>query len=714
MNTWRNRFIALGVGVLAVMTLIGYLIWIGYQQAIQSAETTTRNYAAIIEARLDATLHRADAELHKTASTIPIAALSQQAVPRYALETTSALKSGLIEFPEVDSLRIFDATGELIYYSDDKPVLRLNISNRDHFRQARDNRLAGLIFSEVIISQTGGQPSLFAVRALKDKQGAFRGVITAAINLAYFRKLFQSVDIGPGGIVAMYRNDNFSQVLRRSPVDSKLNVQLPRDSPTRTTLAPGIKTATVEITSPVDGVVRIYSFHVLDSGPFFAAVGVARADYLAAWGERSLVVGLSGLLLLGLLTALMFRLWRAQARQAQTMTDLRESEARFRVLFEQAGVGVAQIETGTGRILRANRKYAQILGYSPEEFLQKSFRDFTHPDDLPPSVGRLKRLNAGEVPEYTVEKRYVHKDGAIVWVNLTVSSMWKPGEAPTYNVAVVEDITERKRAEEALHQGHVRLLEAERELLQAHESLAETDRLESVGRLAAGVAHEVKNPLTIIRLGVDYISKQFSQEDNQEVLDDVRTAIDRADNVIRDLLDFSRQKPFTPHLINTNQVIDNALHLTKHEIEGRNITIVRNRNDPLPSINADPDRLVQVFINLISNAAQAIGQNGIIEVVTRSTRLSERDLESPETSVFGIGESVIAVEIRDNGPGFPVEYQKKLFKPFFTTKPVGEGSGLGLAVSRSIVIMHRGSIAISNRPEGGASALLMFRVAPST
>jgi PAS domain S-box-containing protein len=301
------------------------------------------------------------------------------------------------------------------------------------------------------------------------------------------------------------------------------------------------------------------------------------------------------------------------------------------------------------------------------------------------------------------------KDGTQVWVELRRRAQ-RSGESWMI-VTAVRDITERKRAEETLRQQHARLLETERELLKAHESLAEADRLESVGRLAAGVAHEVKNPLTIIRLGTDYLAKQVSQEGNQEVFDDVRAAIDRADNVIRDLLDFSRQKPFAPRPANINEVIDNAINLIRYEIDRRNIVIIRNRDDPMPPIFADPDRLLQVFINLLTNAAQAIGREGSIEIVTRSICLSERDLEQAETSMLRIGEPVISVDIRDTGPGISAEHEKMLFEPFFTTKPVGEGSGLGLAVSRSIVIMHRGTIRVSNRPEGGASALLIFRVA---
>ncbi len=254
------------------------------------------------------------------------------------------------------------------------------------------------------------------------------------------------------------------------------------------------------------------------------------------------------------------------------------------------------------------------------------------------------------------------------------------------------------------------LLKSQQELFDAHELLAEADRMETVGRLAAGVAHEVKNPLGIIRLGADYLAQRLPQGSDQEVLDDIRAAIDRAERVIRDLLNFSRTSPFALRPTDIREVIDNAINLTRHEVQHRDITIIKSGDDKIPAISADPDRLVQVFINLLSNAVQAIGRDGTIDIATRSVCLSERDLERARMSGLGIGERAVTVDIRDTGPGIPAEHEKRLFEPFFTTKPVGEGTGLGLAVSRNIVMKHRGSISVSNRPEGGASALLMFRV----
>ncbi len=131
---------------------------------------------------------------------------------------------------------------------------------------------------------------------------------------------------------------------------------------------------------------------------------------------------------------------------------LRESEQRFRALFERAAVGVAQIRTDTGQFVGINQKYCDIAGYSREEMEQLDFQTITHPDDLASELAKMELLMAGKIREFTMEKRYLRKDGSLVWVNLTVSPMWAAGAQPDYHIAVVEDITERKRTEAALRE----------------------------------------------------------------------------------------------------------------------------------------------------------------------------------------------------------------------------------------------------------------------
>ena len=132
--------------------------------------------------------------------------------------------------------------------------------------------------------------------------------------------------------------------------------------------------------------------------------------------------------------------------------ELKESEIRFRTLFEQAAVGVAQVESRTGRFISMNRRYCDIVGYGPEEMTGKTFQEITHPDDLKADLDNIGLLLEGKIREFSMEKRYCRTDGSVVWVNLTVSPMWAPGQEPDYQIAIVEDITRRKQAEDALRQ----------------------------------------------------------------------------------------------------------------------------------------------------------------------------------------------------------------------------------------------------------------------
>ena len=143
-----------------------------------------------------------------------------------------------------------------------------------------------------------------------------------------------------------------------------------------------------------------------------------------------------------------------------TNEQLQASEEKFRAIFEQAAVGMAQVESRTGDCVRINQRYADIVGYTREEMERLTFQQITHPDDLQAELDYMQRLRTGEIRNFSMEKRYCHKDGSIVWVNLTVSPMWGPGQEPDYHIAVVENITDRKRAEEALGESEGKLREA--------------------------------------------------------------------------------------------------------------------------------------------------------------------------------------------------------------------------------------------------------------
>jgi len=249
-----------------------------------------------------------------------------------------------------------------------------------------------------------------------------------------------------------------------------------------------------------------------------------------------------------------------------------------------------------------------------------------------------------------------------------------------------------------------------RELKNTQMQLIQAEKMESIGRLAAGVAHEVKNPLAIIQMGADFLKAELADNNTAaEVLHDMEDAVARADGVIKGLLDFSHDKQLNITPGDINAIIERSLHLVSHEMRQHQIQLQSDLAQDLPAIGLDHNKLQQVLINLLMNAAHAVQKNGAILLRSRQIPLNDKALLARDsTHSFTLGQQVICVELLDNGPGIKAADVEKLFDPFFTIKPVGEGTGLGLSVSRNIIQLHHGIIDIRNRQEGGALVSLVF------
>lgn len=247
-----------------------------------------------------------------------------------------------------------------------------------------------------------------------------------------------------------------------------------------------------------------------------------------------------------------------------------------------------------------------------------------------------------------------------------------------------------------------------KELSQLQVQLMHAEKMESIGRLSAGIAHEVKNPLAIMQMGIDFLQAENKQVIMGEILHDMEDAVSRADGVIKGLLDFSREKEPSLKPGDINQVIKNSIHLIEHELKQHNIMLDLKLDENLPVISMDPNKLQQVFINLFMNAIQAMGQQGNLEVVTEMEKLKDLRMINSRDGAFRQNQQVIAITVNDTGSGLPEHKLEAVFEPFFTTKAVGEGTGLGLSVSRSIVQLHRGAMTIRNRKIKGVEVKIVF------
>jgi signal transduction histidine kinase len=241
------------------------------------------------------------------------------------------------------------------------------------------------------------------------------------------------------------------------------------------------------------------------------------------------------------------------------------------------------------------------------------------------------------------------------------------------------------------------------ELEQTRHQLAHAEKMESVAKLALGVAHEVKNPLAIIQMGVDFLG-HGDDRDEQElaVLQDMSEAVRRSDSIIQSLQIFSRQKAFELQQYNLNEVIEQALELLKPELEARHIKLIRNLDPDIRDMPMDARQLQQAVVNIARNAIQAMPAGGDLYIAT-SEHFDAPQEQAEQSYRF------CRIEINDSGTGIEEEHLPRIFDPFFTTRPQGEGTGLGLSVSQNIVKLHNGSIEVSNLPQGGVSVTMIFK-----
>lgn len=259
--------------------------------------------------------------------------------------------------------------------------------------------------------------------------------------------------------------------------------------------------------------------------------------------------------------------------------------------------------------------------------------------------------------------------------------------------------------------GEVRRYQAELRATQLQ--LIQSEKLDSIGRMAAGVAHEVKNPLMMILTGIKVLAKRVPATDEQTrlLLHDMEEAVERADRIIGGLLNYSRDRDLDLASANLNDTIERSTMLVKHDLENAHITLVSSLEPGLPKLMLDEFKMQQVFVNLVTNAIHAIERDGEIRMTTSLEKMARVARAGHRTADrFSPGERVVIVRIEDSGPGIPEEYLGKIFDPFFSTKPTGRGTGLGLSVSQQIVEMHGGTIEVGNRDTGGARVTVTLRV----
>lgn len=336
-----------------------------------------------------------------------------------------------------------------------------------------------------------------------------------------------------------------------------------------------------------------------------------------------------------------------------------------------------------GKIFIFNDSAAEVFGYSVVEALNDiNIRDL-YPDDDARDVMRKLRSDEyggrGKLKTYHVDVQA--KSGDRIPISLYASIIYQDGREIA-TIGFFHDLRDRLRIRAELEKTQLQLLQAE--------------KMASLGKLAAGVAHQINNPLGGITLFAKLMLEEYDlaeavRNDLLRILKDA----ERCRDIVKELLEFTRQTRHLMQPCDVNKAISRTLFLLESQSLFHNIEIEKQFGDNLPAVQADIQQLNHLFMNVILNAAQAMEGKG---------RLTVKTCEASS-------QKEICVEISDTGPGIPADILPRIFEPFFTTKEEGKGTGLGLSLAYSIVENHRGLITVRNNPKGGAVFTITFPVA---
>jgi PAS domain S-box-containing protein len=399
---------------------------------------------------------------------------------------------------------------------------------------------------------------------------------------------------------------------------------------------------------------------------------------------------------------------RRVLKQVRTEAQLAESRARLAAIINAAMDGVVTIGPDQ-RITLLNPAAEEIFRCRSHEAVGQPISRFV-PAGLPSErAGPTTTDPPGKnLLRYLSREMLGRRAGGEEFpLEASCSEVEVSGQA--LSILVVRDITARKQAEQALREGNRNLERAMAELRAKGEELQtmtqqlwQAAKLATVGELAASIAHELNNPLATVSLRVEAVLAQTPPGDpRRRPLEIIEQETERMGNLVGNLLQFSRRGPEQVSTVDIREELLKALELVQYQLRQRRIQVVQNLTPELPSLYADRQQLRQVFLNLLTNASDAMRQGGTLTLRAVPGALDD-------------GRRAVVIDLADTGVGIPPELLPRVAEPFFTTKPEGKGTGLGLAICRRIVQEHHGTMRIASEPGKGTTVSLALPVESGT
>ena len=395
----------------------------------------------------------------------------------------------------------------------------------------------------------------------------------------------------------------------------------------------------------------------------------------------------------GELEARLVELEGAEKKRLQVENELRESQKLYRALIETAfaGIGITDVEEN---LTFANPALGDIMGYGVDELIGINLSRFVEGEEY----NRYQELTEQRLQGFrnAYETRVRRRDGSLINVLISGSPLADEDGEFIGVLTVVFDITELRRAEQELERNkraytdqlEAMVRERTNQLEEAQAKLIQSAKLAAVGQLAAGVAHEINNPVGVLLMKLKFLLSVAKRENlTAKAMATLDIAVEQAGriaDIVQDLLNFSRTPTDRPQSLNLNERIHSSLRLSHRLLTDRRIDLHLDLCEELPSVLGDPVEFEQVLINLLNNAVEAMADGGELHLASHAEA------------------GQVVISLRDTGEGIEAEDLGSIFDPFFTTKNFGEGTGLGLSISYGIVQKMGGSIEVESELGSGA------------
>jgi PAS domain S-box-containing protein len=671
----RLRLRIVVLGVLVILAFAGssvYDAWRSYGNTLAATNRELGNVAAALAEQTAWTFQGIDLMLLDTARWYQNVRLEM--APERLDEVLANRTAGV---RQIRFMTITDARGIQQYHSRASLPSHLDVSDRAYFIAQRDRTVTGLFVSEPIVSRSEGRAGIVLSRRLEDETGAFLGVVTALVDLEDLERFYAAVTLGNGSAIHLLR-DGGQLLVRDPPSPDALGKTLPQ-----LIAAP----SAARFLNPIDGKREFVSAARARDTPFVVAVTREESVALHWWRDdafrlaaRTAVVTFLGLIAIG-------ALWRQFRRIESGERALRDSEERYALAMEGANEGHWDWDLATDRLFLSPRM-AVLEGHRHDQVITTRAAWLSqieiHADDKPYLELAVRDHLEGRTPGFECEYRVRHVDWR--WLLARGRCLRDDTGKPYRFVASVIDVTTQKQAQ------------SERELLEAQ--LRQSQKMEAIGTLAGGIAHDFNNILGAI-LGYGELAQQESDPAGplRRYVDNIMHAAGRAKVLVDRILGFSRSGLGERTYVHIQSVVEETLELIAASLPA-DIRLERSLDAADAALIGDSTHLHQVAMNLCTNAVHAMDRGGILRVRLECVDVTdERSLSRGALSPGPYARLVIA----DTGVGIPPAVLERIFDPFFSTRGVGEGTGLGLSLVHGIVIDLEGAIDVTSAAGEGTT-----------